>query len=342
MKALYLTKKSDAFSSFETRETERPTPQKGQVLIEVQAFGLNYADVMARLGLYPEMPPMPAILGYDVVGDIVEIGEGVTDWAVGDHVVALTRFGGYAEYALADTRACIHIERTMPAYQKLALATQLSTAYNATMECAVLHPQDIVLVYAAAGGVGLGIVQIALSKGCRVIAVASSDEKLAYLQSLGVEFVINYKKQDILETLKQWNLYHQIDYIFDSVGGDYVRKGMKALQNGGKYILFGASKLSGKKNKLEVLFEAMKFGLTLYSPPQFLMPSKSLIGINMLAIADNKPEVIRRCMQGAYTMYQSGVLKNIAGRDYPIADFAQAQDDLERGKTIGKSAILWR
>lgn len=341
MKAVFLTKKSTAQKSFEIQETNKPKIQPNEILIKVSAFGLNYADVMARLGLYPEMPPMPAILGYDVCGEIEEIGDQVTGFQIGDHVLALTRFGGYAEYAVSDSRACMAIDTSLPSYKKLAMATQLSTAYYAAVECVNFHEGDNVLVYAAAGGVGLGIVQIALNKKCNVIAVASSSEKLSFLKSIGVTHTINYKEQDIFQYLKDHKLYRKVDFIFDSVGGDYVKKGMRAIQNGGKYVLFGASKLSGPKNKIKVIFEAIKFGTTFYSPPQFLMPSKSIIGINMLAIADNKPEVIARCMRRVYDFYQDGIIPHIAGKNYPIEDLAKAHDLLEHGKTIGKIAIEW-
>lgn len=341
MRAVFLTKKKNAFDSFEIREVEIPKLDAGFVLIKVSAFGLNYADVMARLGLYPEMPPMPCILGYDVCGEIIQVGDEVKDLKVGDHVVALTRFGGYAECAAADQRVCIQVDPAIPSYKKLAMATQLSTAYNAAIECVNLHEGDTVLVQAAAGGVGLGIVQIALMKKCIIVAVASQDQKLEFLKSLGVHHVINYKKEDIIESLHDKGFYHKIDFIFDSVGGDYVKKGMKALNNGGKYVLFGASKLSGPKNKLGVIFEALKFGFTLYTPPEFLMPSKSLIGINMLAIADSKPEMIARCMNGVYSLYNQGVLNHIVGENYTIDNLAEAHDNLENGKTMGKIAIEW-
>lgn len=341
MRAIFLTKKTKAANAFQIRETDTPKPSHDQVLIKVKAFGLNYADVMARLGLYPEMPPMPAVLGYDVCGEIVEMGTDVKNFQIGDHVVALTRFGGYAEYALSDPRVMIKVDPEMKSYQKLALATQLSTAYNAAIECVHLHPGDKVLIYAAAGGVGLGLVQIALSRGCEVIALASKESKLDFLRNMGVQRTINYKNRDVMDYLRSEGLYHKIDVIFDSVGGDYVKKGMKALQNGGKYVLFGASKLSGPKNKFGVIFEAIKFGLTLYSPPQFLMPSKSLIGINMLAIADNKPEVVARCMAGVYDLYQKGIIHTIEGENMRIDQIAEAHERLEYGHTVGKLAIEW-
>lgn len=249
MQAAYLIKKGKAEKSFEWREVEKPKVNDKDVLIKVSAFGLNYADVMARLGLYPDMPPMPCVLGYDVCGEVVEIGNKISKFKVGDHVVALTRFGGYAEFAITDERACIVIDPQIPAYKQLAMATQLSTAYCAVMESINLREGDTILVHAAAGGVGLGIVQLALWKKCNIIAIAGSDEKLSFLKSLGVQHTVNYKTEDIYQKIRDSGFYKKIDFIFDSVaGGRNIKQGFKSLISGGKYVIFGVSKLSGPKN----------------------------------------------------------------------------------------------
>lgn len=341
MQGAFLIKKGSSNKAFQWQETPKPIIKENEVLVKVTAFGLNYADVMARLGLYPEMPPVPCILGYDVCGEVVEIGSKVTKVKVGDHIVALTRFGGYAEYAVTDERVCITVEKSIPAYQKLAMATQLSTAYCATIESINLRERDTILVHAAAGGVGLGIIQIALSKKCNIIAVAGSDEKLNFLKSLGVKYLINYKNQDIYEQIRNIGLHKKIDYIFDSVAGSRnINLGYKSLNSGGKYVIFGVAKLSGHKTIFGLIPELLRFATTLFSPAKFLMPSKSMIGINMLSIADNKPEVVERCMNGVYEYFQQGIFSHIQGKDCPKEQLAEAHQLLEDGKTIGKLAIV--
>lgn len=339
MKAVFLTKKTNANNAFEIKDIPTPTPKAGEVLIKVKSFGLNYADVMARLDLYPDMPKMPCVLGYDVLGEITEIGEGVTNFHKGDFVVALTRFGGYAEYALADSRVCVKVSKEMNSHNALSIATQLSTAYHAAVENINLFENDIVLIHAAAGGVGLGIVSIALSRKCIVIGVAGSDEKCEFLKSLGVQYTINYKKEAFDEGVKRLGFRKKVDVIFDSVGGENVPKGMKILNSDGKLVLFGSAKLSESKNKLKIIYQVLKFGF--FSPIKLLMPSKSIIGINMLAIADNKPEVIQRCMNGVVDLLEKGVFKSLQGETFPINELAIAHEKLENGKTIGKLAIEW-
>jgi NADPH:quinone reductase-like Zn-dependent oxidoreductase len=341
MQAAFLIKKGKASKSFEWREVAKPTIKENEVLIKVAAFGLNYADVMARMGLYPEMPPMPCVLGYDVCGEIVEVGSQVTRVKLGDHVVALTRFGGYAEYSATDERVCMVVDKAIPAYQQLSMATQLSTSYCATVESINLREGDTILVHAAAGGVGLGIVQIAIQKKCNIIAIAGSDEKLSFLKSIGAHHTINYKTEDIYQKLKKLGLHKNIDFIFDSVaGGKNISKGYKALNSGGKYVIFGVSKLSAHKNIFGLIPELISFATTLFSPAKFLMPSKSMIGINMLAIADRKPEVVERCMLGVYDMFKQGVFSHIQGKDYTKSQLVEAHQLLEDGKTMGKLAVI--
>ena len=339
MRAIFLEKKTDAAHAFKMRDIEAPKPNEQEVLIEVKAFGLNYADVMARLDLYPDMPKMPCVLGYDVIGKVIEKGSMVHNIAVGDFVVALTRFGGYAEKVVADSRVCIKVPEHIPSYQALAFATQLSTAYQAAMVNVNLFEGDHVLIHAAAGGVGLGLVQIALHKKCEVIALAGSDEKCKFLKEMGVKHTINYKNEDWVDYLKKHQLFKKIDVIFDSVGGDNVPKGLKSLNSDGKLVLFGSAKLGESKNKIKTILQVLKFGF--YSPIKFLMSSRALIGLNMLAIADRKPHAIERSMKGVLDLYEKGIFKTMVGETYTVDEIAKAHTKLEKGQTMGKIAIEW-
>ena len=191
MKAIYLVQYGQADQAFKVQDINTPLPNDNEVLIKVDAFGLNYADVMARNGLYKDAPPNPAILGYEVVGVIDKIGKNVKGLQTGQRVVAFTRFGAYAEYAIADERAIAPLPSETTNGEGLALATQYCTAIYSAYEMVNLHKGDNILVHAAAGGVGTAIVQLAKLKGCNVYGTASSSEKLEYLKSIGVDFPIN-------------------------------------------------------------------------------------------------------------------------------------------------------
>jgi NADPH:quinone reductase-like Zn-dependent oxidoreductase len=339
MKAIYLIKNGKSEIAFEQRETPMPVLHDNSVLIQVEGFGLNYADVMARLGLYDDCPPLPAILGYDVVGRIHQVGKKVSGFQIGDRVLALTRFGGYAEYAVADARVISKIGDNVDIAHATGLATQYTTAYYCAYEAVNLFAGDWALVHAAAGGVGNGIAQLCLRKGVNIIATAGSEDKIQLLRSMGIDKVINYRKEDYVEKIKEWGLHKKIDAVFDSIAGDNVGKGFKMLNAGGRLVMYGASKLSESTNKLVVLKNALQFGI--YHPAEFMMSSKSILGVNMLRIADNKPEIIQRCMNEIVKLYDEKQIQPLPGKVYPLSALAQAHNDLENRITMGKMAIRW-
>jgi len=341
MKAAYLVKNGNASKAFEIRETDIPEVEPGQVRIKVEAFGLNFADVMARLGMYPEAPPKPGILGYDVVGYIDALAKDVdTDLKVGDRVTALTRFGGYAEYACTDYLGVAKVSNDMPPTIATALATQGGTAFYMAHDITNIYPGDHVLVHAAAGGVGSLLCQMAKAQGATVYGTASTPEKLAYVKSIGVDHPINYKSERFDESIRKIiGEDKSIDLIFDAVGGSSVKRGMKLLGPGGRMMVFGAASLTSAKNIFSKAGVALGFGL--YHPIGFLSPSKSLMGINMLAIADHKSEVLGRVIRGAVDLYDQGIVQPLDGGLYPIHQLAEAHDALGSRKTMGKVAVKW-
>lgn len=343
MRAIFHIKNGEAQSAFENRSTDVPSLGPLDIRIKVSAFGLNFADVMARLGLYPDAPKKPAILGYDVVGTIDQIGSDViTDLSLGDRVVALSRFGGYAEFVSTDYRGVVALPQDVSPAISTALTTQGGTAYYMAHELVHIHKGDHVLVHAAAGGVGSLLCQMAKAKGAIVYGTAGSDEKLQYLRSIGVDFPINYRSEKFEKTIKAYLDKHQVnglDIIFDPIGGSSVKKGFKLLGSGGRMLLFGASSMTNAKNVFSKIGIALGFGI--YSPIGLLSPSKSLIGVNMLRIADDKPEVLHRVLKGTVKLFSDGIIAPLEGGVYEVEDIANAHHALEHRKTMGKIAIKW-
>jgi NADPH2:quinone reductase len=338
MKAAVLIKKGPALKAFEIREVLKPEIQEGQVLIKVAAFGLNFADVMARRGMYKEAPRLPAILGYDVAGTIDEIGAGVTGLKKGDRVTAMTRFGGYAEYALTNASAVAIIPDELDAATATALTTQYCTALYAAAEMVNLHKGDSVLIQSGAGGVGTALIQFAKHRECRVFATAGSESKLNYLKALGVEHPINYNTQDFEKVIKDVTEQKGVDAIFDAVGGKSIKKGIRSLAPGGRIVCYGASALNGK-NIFGKIITGLQFGF--YHPAMLMMPSKSIIGINMLQIADHQPVVIQRCLQQVMDLYKTGVFKPSIAKTFPSTAIGEAHDFLENRKSTGKVVVQW-
>ena len=338
MKAAVLIKNGKASTAFEIREVPKPAPGNDEVLIKVAAFGLNFADVMARIGMYKEAPPLPAILGYDVAGYVETVGANVSSLKKGDRVVAMTRFGGYAEYVATNATAVAVVPVDMDFASATALATQYCTAYYAAAEMIHLHRGDKVLIQSGAGGVGTALIQYAKHKGCEIFSTAGSDEKLKYLSSLGVQHPVNYTTQDFEAIIKKSTDGKGVDAIFDAVGGSSVKKGFRSLAAGGKLVCYGASAMSGK-NIFGKIKAALAFGF--YHPIMLLATSKTIIGRNMLRIADEKPVVIQRCLEAVVRLTNEGVFKPSLGKTFNVADIGAAHEYLEKRKSIGKVAVQW-
>ena len=338
MKAAVLTAKGDASKAFQIKEVPKPRPKDLEVLIEVEAFGLNFADVMARNGLYRDAPPMPSILGYDVVGKVIESADEQYNHLIGKRVVAMTRFGGYAEYAVTDARACAEIPESMSAGVAAALATQYCTAYRAAYEAINLFEGDRILVHAAAGGVGTALCQLAKLKGCFVYGTASSEKKFDYMQSNGVDYPINYSKFDYRSVIEQQG--HKLQAAFNSVGGSTFKKDYGLLEKGGTSVIYGVAERSGKSGgRFATLQLAWKFGIM--SPIQFLVGSNGVIGINMLHIADHQPLVIKRCLEAVVQLTSTEQLNPHVGGVFDIGEIGKAHAFLESRTSIGKIVVEW-
>jgi NADPH:quinone reductase-like Zn-dependent oxidoreductase len=339
MKAAVLVKHGEADTAFDIRSVERPKRAEHQLLIKTEAFGLNYADVMARRGLYRDAPPMPAILGYDLVGEVVEAPE-ESAHLIGKRVAAMSRFGAYAEYVVSMPRAIFEVPDHFDAAQACALGTQYCTAWHAAFQATTMHPGDTVLIHAAAGGVGTAFIQLAKWKGCRIVGLAGSDEKVEALLHDGVDLAINYRKHDYAAEIRRHLGKRPIDLSFNSVAGTTFKKDMQLLRPGGRLVLFGASQRSGKRlgflSDLKLLWD---MGRVI---PIFLVAgSRSVIGVNVLRIADHRPDILADAATQLNRLLAEGVLTSKSGGVFPIEQLAEAHSRLERGASTGKLAVKW-
>lgn len=270
---------------------------------------------------------------------IDEIGEGVTDLKVGQRVLALTRFGGYAEYAITDQRGAVPVSDEMPAGVAVALATQYCTAYYCAHEMIKLYKGDKVLIHAAAGGVGVALVQLAKQKGCYVFGTASGS-KMEFLKEIGVDYTIDYLTQDFSDIIKNQLGDKGLDVVFDSIGGKSVKKGYQLLGPGGRIICYGAASLASAKGNIFKMLRVVK-GFGKYSPISLIGGSKAIIGVNMLRIADNKPDVYQTCLSDLVALWNKGVIKPVVGGEFNANEIAKAHEFLESRKSKGKIVVKW-
>ncbi len=340
MKAVVLVRYGAADQAFEVRELPTPEPGPGQARIAVEAFGLNYADVSARQGTYQDAPPIPCVIGYEVVGRIDALGSGATNPQVGTRVTAFTRFGGYATHAVTDARAVATIPDTMDAGVAAALPTQYGTAYHCAEEMTRLHPGDHVLVHAAAGGVGTALVQLCKRRGCIVYGTAGSADKLTYLRGLGVDHPINYRTSDFVDAVQRIRGSDGLDVIFDSLGGASVRKGMQLLAAGGRLVCLGAaSRGAGRPQILHDLPFALSFGFQ--HPIGLMINSKSIIGVNMLRLSDQRPLALQRCLEAVVRLALDGEVQPMVGGRFTVDEIAKAHAFLEGRGSTGKVVVAW-
>jgi len=338
MKAIFLVRKGKPENAFEFREIAVPTPKQNEILIKVEGFGLNFADLVAREGMYRDAPPRPFVPGYEVVGTIEKIGSDVKHFKTGARVTAMTRFGGYAEYAVTDARAAVSIPNDLSLIAGCALTTQYCTAYYSAAIAASVSEHERVIVHSAAGGVGSALLQYCLHKNCEVIATTGSEHKRKMLLDQGASFVINTSTEVFSESVRRVYPQGGIDVIFDALGGKFVRKGISLLAAGGRIVTYGASQMTGV-NLLQRISAALQFGI--YHPAQFMMTSKSLIGVNMLKIADERPLVLKRCLDEVMDLFHKGVFKPSEGKVFPASQIATAHKFLQERKATGKVALEW-
>ncbi len=337
--AYFLTGLGKSSESFELRTYELEAPGSDEVIVEAEAFGLNYADVVMRKGLYREAPDIPYVPGYEVVGKVVSCGSNVDDSLIGQRVAAFCRFGGYSRHVTTFSYAVVPVENE-PAEELLALCTQAVTAYYMAEYLTPIHPIDTVLIHAAAGGVGTILIQLAKNKGATVIAKVGGKEKEEVVKSLGADHVVNYRTEDYAEQVRSIIGQDRIDVSFNPAAGSTYKKDMSLLGSGGRLVLFGASELGDAKwgifSKLNFI---RKMGLLI--PVALMMRSKNILGVNMLKIADNRPEVMKQCLRDVIQLYNNGKLKPQIGGRYSHQDMYKAHDLLESGKSTGKITVFW-
>jgi NADPH2:quinone reductase len=340
MKAIFLVRNGDSSSAFEIRETPIPVPGHDEVVIRAEASGLNFADVMARRGLYKAAPPKPAILGYDIAGTIHSVGSGVSGLKKGQRVAAMSRFGGYAEYAVTKAGAVIPLPDGMDAALATSLATQASTAVYSALFASRLYKNEKILIHAAAGGVGTFLVQLAKSAECTVFGSASTS-KHGYLKELGVDFPIDSRAENPYDQVTGLIGADKLDVVFDNIGGLSFKRGLAALGHGGRMVSYGAAAQNrgNRSGRLSSLRVGLGFGF--HSPIRLIVRSSSIIGVNMLALADHKPAVMEEVMAEVGKLTRAGILKPVLGKSFPASEIAAAHDYLESRQSIGKVAITW-
>jgi NADPH:quinone reductase len=302
-----------------------PSAGDGQIVIKVEASGVNFADSLQRQNKNVVPTTLPYLPGYEVAGTVTELGKGVESISLGDLVVAmLPGGGGYAQYAVTPSYLAAVIPPTISAQESLALQVQGLTAYLMLKDGAKFQPGQTVLIHSAAGGVGTLLVQIAKQMGAvKIIATASTIEKLAVAKSLGADECINYTVSDWVEKVKDATGGKGVDLILDGTGGEILRNSFSCLAPFGRLINFGNS--SSGSNSIDA----------------FTLINDNLIlqGFG-LASYFAKPDLMQEAYQYLFSQAATGKLKVLIGQTFPLKDAAEAHRQMESRKTTGKIVLI--
>ncbi len=306
------------------RSRDVPSPKRGEVLVQVAAAGVNRPDVLQRLGKYPVPPGASDLPGLEVAGTVARLGEGVTEWKIGDRVCALTAGGGYAEYCVAPASNCLPIPKGLDFVQAASLPETYFTVWSNVFDRAGLKGRETFLVQGGSSGIGVAAIQIVHAMGHRVFATAGTAEKCAACEKLGAERAINYKTEDFVDAIKALTDGKGVNVILDMVAGDYVPREMKALADDGRIVLIAT--LGGSKATLD-LMEVLRRRLTLTGST--LRPRT----------VEFKAAIARSLREKVWPLIEGGRIRPVIHAAFPLEEAAKAHEMMEAGQHIGKIVL---
>ena len=298
-----------------------PAPKNGEVLIKVAAAGINRADCYQRQGAYPPPPGASDILGLEISGTVAALGEGVTQWKVGDKVCALVSGGAYAQYCTAHSGSCFAIPAGYDWVKAAALPETFMTVWSNIWMRAGLKPGEILLVQGGSSGIGTTAIQLAKALGHRVFVTAGSDEKCAACEKLGAEKAINYNSEDFVEVVKKLTDGRGVNVILDMVGGDYIPRELNALAEEGRIVLI-----------------AFQRGMQAQVDLGLIMRRRLTVTGSTLRARDEsfKTLVANGVKDKVWPLLESGKLAPVISATFPLALAAEAHRLMESSKHIGK------
>jgi NADPH:quinone reductase-like Zn-dependent oxidoreductase len=323
---------------FELREAPDPTPQKGEIRVRVAASGVNFADVMARLGLYPDAPPRPMVVGYEVAGTVDALGEGARGFSLGDRVLTLCRFGGYSDVVCVPTTQAIAIPEGVSFEKAAAIPVNYLTAWIMLIHIGNLHRGEKILIHAAAGGVGVAAIQLARWRGAEIIGTASAS-KHERLKKMGVAHCIDYHTQDFEQEVKRLTGGKGVHLVIDAVGGKSFGKSYRSLAPLGRLFMFGASTMAvgEKRSVLAAVRGLLQMGS--FRPVPLMNENKGVFGVNMGHLWDHTEEL--QSMLGEMRgLVEKGVLDPVVDRTFGFDKAGEAHAYLQAHKNFGKVLLV--
>lgn len=334
MRQVWITKTGGP-EVLQVREAPDPAPGPGEVRIRVERAGINFADIMARIGIYPDAPKLPAVVGYEVAGRIDAIGEGVTSLRAGDDVLAFSRFGGYSDVVCVKEAQALKRPVGMSADEGAALPVNYITAYQLLIASGSIIKRDKVLIHQAAGGVGLAALELCRIVGAVTYGTASAG-KHAFLRERGLDHPIDYTAHDFSEEVLRLTNGRGVNVVLDPVGGDSWGKSWRVLAPTGRLMMFGFSSMAGKGKSLRRVVEALLHTPWLkFNPLTLMNENKGLNGVN-LGHLWHEIEMLRGWVDQLLVWYGEGKIHPHVDRVFTFEQAGEAHAYIQDRKNIGK------
>ena len=319
-------------------EKPDPKPAAGEILVDVRAAGLNFADILARQGLYPDGPKKPCVMGYEVAGVISSVGENVDPAIVGTEVLAMTRFGGQSDRVLVQEKQLFEKPASLSFEQAAAVPVNYLTAWALLVVMGGLRKDESVLIHNAGGGVGLAALDIAKHIGATTYGTASPG-KHEFLRKRGLDHAIDYRNQDWLPELKKLTNSRGVELVIDPIGGDHWKKSFAALRHTGRLGMFGVSVASanGLAGKLKMVKAALQ--MPRFHPIGMINKNRGVFGLN-LGHMWHEPEKVEHWVEAIVRGIEEDWIKPHVDKAFSFAQAGDAHSYMESRKNIGKVVLV--
>ncbi len=322
----------------QVKEAPDPVAKPDEVRIRVRAAGINFADLMARTGMYQDAPPIPCVVGYEVSGVIDQVGASVSDFSVGDRVLAMPKFGGYSDTIVLPSGQVFKMPDKMSFEEAAALPVVYLTAHHMMLFVGNLRKGMRVLVHSAAGGVGLAAIDLARAHGCEIFGAASAG-KHAFLKERGCQHPIDSSRDIPAQVRAILGQEPGIDLALDAVGGKSFSDSYNLLGPTGRLVCFGVSSMSPGKSRSIMSALSMLLKTRRYSPLSLMMDNKSVQGVHMGHLFA-RIDLLRPQFEALIAMYDRGEIHPYVDRTFPFAEAAQAHHYLHDRKAKGKVLLV--
>lgn len=320
------------------REAADPEPGPGEVRVRARRSGINFADLMARVGLYPDAPPLPCVVGYEVAGTVDRAGKGVTAVKEGDRVMAMPKFGGYSDTVVLPEAQVFPMPEKMTFDEGAAIPVVYLTAYTMMIFTGNLRPGSKVLIHSAAGGVGLAAIDLARTRECEIFGLASKG-KHDFLRGKGVQHVFT-NEEDWPSRIRALTGGRGLDLVLDPVGGKSWRTGYDLLGPCGRLVAFGLSAAASGKTRSLLHAIGQVIQIPRFHPRDLMNDNKTVTGVNMGHLF-SRLDLLTPQMADLIALYEEGRIAPHVAKVFPAAEAPAAHHYIHDRKAIGKVLLGW-